>query len=729
MALSLSLLAPTVNLQAQTASQVAESTDSTVTLDTVTVQATQEAAYSAPANVVSGLKVDTPLLETPQAISVVTEQVIKDQNAQDLEDVLRNVAGVTVGGYYSEWDYYRIRGFDSAFNEFRDGLRGSGGLSPELYGLERVEVIKGPASTLYGQAPLGGFVNLVSKRPKKEFGGEIGFTGGSWDSYEGRFDVNIPLLAPTVSTTTPVSGKSGKGAKDVAPVTSESGMGIYARVVGLYSDSESYVDYMNYERFYIAPSLTFEFSEDTSLTILSEYKRDSGMFAMPLIATGTVRSNPHGAIPTSRYFGLPDSNDLVQENFRAGYELKHRFNDVVALRQNLAYSYMDQTWDDIFYTSSLAPDQRTLLMYPYNYWSTDHQIAVDTALDFTFNTGSIAHTLTVGFDYLYNDSSYGSRQIDYSDPASYLYLDIFRPNYNQSIPGYSSRDYGDIQDQLFGIYIQEHAKLTDKFSATFGLRYDNFKREDSFLGETTEDKQDAFTPKVGLTYEFIPGVAAYANYSRSFAPQWNSKGPGGKSVDPEEGENWEAGVKFQTLEGKLSGMVSVFQLTRENVATANLTTADPFDTIVSGEQRSRGVEFETAAELLPGLNFTFAYAYTDAEVTEDNVTPVGNRLIGVADHAVSAWLKYSVQDGPLKGFGIGVGGRYYSDQAGDLANSFNIPSYGLLDAALYYERESFSVQVNFNNLTDKRHFVGSYDDLYVLPGEPFNVSASVTWKF
>lgn len=696
----------------------------TTELPVVTVTAGAINTYAPPVSATGGLKTDTPLLETPQAISVVNQQVIKDQNAEDLEDVLRNVAGVTPGGYYSEWDYYRIRGFDSAFNEFHNGLRGNGGLSPELYGVESVEVIKGPASTLYGQAPLGGFVNIISKRPRKEFGGEIGFNGGSWNSYEGRFDINVPLLIP-VTTTTP----SGKGAKDVTPVTSTSGIGIYARLIGLYNSSESHVDYMDHERFYIAPSLTFEFSEDTSLTILTDYKRDSGKFAMPLPARGTVLSNPHGEIPTSRYIGLPDSNQITQENIRAGYELKHRFNDIVSLRQNFAYSYLDQTWTDIFYLSSLADDLRTLATYPYTYSGTDHQFAVDTALDFTFETGSIAHTLTVGFDYLYIDSTYGSRQIDYSNPADYLYLDLFRPNYNQSTPKYSTADYGSIVNELFGIYIQEHAKLTDKLSLTLGLRYDKFSNEDSYLGATTHDSQDAFTPKAGITYEFVPGIAAYANYSRSFTPQFNSKGASGEAVDPELGENWETGVKYNTLDGKLSGMISLFHLTRENVATSNLSTADPFDYTVSGEQRSRGFEFETAAELLPGLTFTAAYTYIDAEVTEDNDIPVGTPLQGVSDHAVSAWLKYTVQDGLLKGFGVGLGARYYSEQSGDTYNTFNLPGYGLMDAALYYERENFSAQVNFNNVLDKRHFVGSYDALYVLPGEPFNVSASVTWKF
>lgn len=231
-----------------------------------------------------------------------------------------------------------------------------------------------------------------------------------------------------------------------------------------------------------------------------------------------------------------------------------------------------------------------------------------------------------------------------------------------------------------------------------------------------------------MTYEFVPGIAAYANYSQSFSPQWFSTDASGRPVAPEEGVNWEAGVKYSLLDGKISGLISFYELTRENVATDNLATPDPFDSIVTGEQRARGIEFETAATLAPGLTLTAAYTYIDAEITKDNLYSPGNRLVAVPDHALSAWLKYTVQDGPLKGFGVGLGGRYYTSQAADLDNTFDFPAYGLLDAALYYERDEWSVQVNLNNLADKRYFTGVYGDT-VQPGLPFNVTASVSWKF
>jgi iron complex outermembrane recepter protein len=659
--------------------------------------------YAPPITTTGGMKTDTPLLETPQAVSVVTEQLIQDQGTPKLEEVLRNVAGISPGGYYGDWDYYRIRGFDASFNTFFDGLRGDYGMNAEMFGIERVEVIKGPASTLYGQAPLGGLVNLVSKRPKREAFTEAGVAIGSHNLYEGTVDLNAPLYnCPTIL----------------------GGVEIYGRLVGLYSDSESFIDHVDRQRLYLAPSATISFGKETSLTLLSSYTHDIGVFAMPLPAKGTVTGNPNGEVSESLFLGLPgDSNEIDQTRLSFGYDLRHRFSDLISLRQNVNYARFEQDWDDVLYNSSLAADDRTMSLYPYAYDEKLDRLAVDTALDFTFSTGQVKHTLVTGFDYYYEKSRSNTQQIDYADPASYVTIDIFDPDYNFTIPGYASSSASVTGSDAVGFYLQEHAKLTDQLTLTVGGRYDHA------ADRASDASKDAFTPKAGVTYEFIPNVAAYANYGTSFKPQWYSTDASGQPVDPEEGENFETGVKYSLYDGKITGMASVFHLTRSNVATDNPSTPDPFDAAVSGEQRSQGFEWENAAELIPGLRISTAYTYLDAEVTKDNTIPEGTSLLGVPENAINVWLKYTIQEGMFEGLGFGLGGRYYTEQAGDQMDSFQIPDYGLIDAAIYYEKDNFSAQVNFNNITDKRHFVGSYNDLYVLPGEPFNVTASATWKF
>lgn len=698
-ALSFTLLTLTAQVQAQDA--VAPGTESlpevVVTGESVTEN------YAAPSTNAGAMKSDTSLLETPQAVSVITEQLMKDQFATKLEDVIRNAAGVSTGGYYEGWDYYRIRGFDASFTTFWDGLRGDNGMNAEVFGMERVEIIKGPASSLYGQGPLGGFVNAVSKRPKPEFFGEITGTVSSWNSYRSTMDIGGSLNQDKT---------------------------VYGRLSVLYREGGSFVDHVEKNRFFIAPSLTWEITPDTSLTILGNFTHDWGTLGMPLPARGTVLSSPNGEISIDRFIGIPGvSNQSDQWRARLGYEFKHKFNEIFSLRQNLSFSHLEQDWDDVLYPASLSADGRTLYTYPYDYQDEkQNRFGVDTALDAVFKTGTVKHSMTFGVDYYYTQSESGNRQIDYSDfPGSYVPIDLYHPVSAAPLPAYASQGYSDASNTMLGFYFQEHAKLTDKWTLTLGGRYDTFWYADDIA--STEDSQSAFTPKVGATYEFVPGASAYVNYSRSFTPQWYSTDSSGSPVSPEEGENWEAGVKYSLAEGKITGLLAVYQLTRENVATANLATADPFDSTISGEQRSQGFEFETAMELAPGLNFTTAYTYIDAEVTKDSTVPEGTPLQGVPEHAVNAWLKYTVQDGPLKGFGVGLGGRYYTSQSGDQFQTFDLPAYGLVDAALYYERKDVRVQVNFNNVLDKRHFVGSYNDLYVLPGQPFNVSASVTWKF
>ncbi|MBK1882244.1 TonB-dependent siderophore receptor [Luteolibacter pohnpeiensis] len=685
-------------LQASHAEEAVDLAPLTVTADANKSSTEKTEGYAPPASTTGALKSDVPLLETPQAISVLDRDLMEDQDARKLEDLLKNVSGVSTGGYYKGWDYFRIRGFEAGSSTFWDGLRGDYGRSVELYGLERVEVIKGPASSLYGQGPLGGMVNVVSKKPKAETFGELSLTGGSWNYME-------------------VAGDTG--------TTFNESKTLYGRIVGLYSTQDSFVDYAETERYYIAPSLTWEISPDTKITFLASHQHDEGVHAFPLPAYGSVLYNPNGKISTDLFIGAPDIANLFEwERSRVGYQLEHKFNEVVSLRQNLSYSHLKQKWDNMLYPASF--DGTTLYTYPYQYDESMDRFGVDTALDFDFDTGSINHLATVGVDYYREESDNHSEQIDYSDfPGSYVPIDVYDPTYPDTIPGYSTFTHTQSKNDSLGFYFQDHAKLTDQLTLTLGGRYDQVYYD----GGSDEQKKHAFTPKAGITYALQPNVAVYANYSRSFEPQWYSTDSNGNAVDPEEGENWETGIKYSLFDGKLNGMATVFQLTRKNVATDNPATADPYDSIVSGEQRSRGFEWENSAQITPGLKFTMAYTYIDAEVTEDNTIAEGTRLIGVPDQSINAWLKYTIQDGTFEGLGFGFGGRYYTSQAGDQSDSFSLPAYGLLDAALYYEKENYRVQVNFNNLTDKRHFVGSYNDLYVLPGEPFNVSANVTWRF
>lgn len=673
-----------------------ESLGNTATLPEEVVRAESPHIYSV-TEAVAATKTNTRLLDTPQAVSVVPRALIEDQGAVTLEEVLRNTAGVTTGGYYSDWDYYRIRGFDAAFTTYWDGLRGDYGKNVELFGVERVEILKGPASSLYGQGPLGGLVNIVSKKPIKDDFADVSLTLGTYSYVEPAIDAGVVL---------------------------NSAKTVYLRLNALYRDQESFVGFTHKRRVYIAPSITWEIGPDTTWTLLGSYTHDRDKTAFPLPAKGTVLPNINGHIPRNRYVGEPDKpNEVEQWRLRIDSQFSHRFNEVLSLRQNFSYSRIWQDWNHILYPSSLDADERTLYRYPYSLRETLDRFAADTALEAKFQTGPVEHYLVGGVDYYSTESDQDNQQINYADfPGSYPALDLFSPNYGRPLPTALVNATVHTESDWWGVYLQEHAKW-EPFTLLLGGRYD----------WTSSDNSDAeaFTGRVGITYEVVKGVAFYANYSQSFNPQWSYKDAAGNAVEPETGENWEGGVKVELLDGRVSGMVSVFHLTRENVATANLATPDPFDSVVSGEQVSQGVEVESVINFAPGLDLTLAYTFTDAEITEDNTLIVNSRLAGVPEHAFSGWIRYTIQDGPLRGLGFGFGGRYYSAQEGDASytNPFRLPAYGLLDAAIYYKRGPFYAQINVKNLLDREYYNGAYNDLYVLPGEPLAVRATVGWKF
>jgi len=674
-------------------------TSNTLKMEETQVTAERERTHGyAVEDAVSANKTGTPLLEIPQAISVVPRALLDDQDARKLDDVLKNVSGVTVGGYYGEWDYYRIRGFDVSYNgTYLDGLLNDSAPGEELWGLEHVEVVKGPASSLYGSGTPGGFVNLISKRPRSETFADTQFTIGSYNYYEPAVDLNATL----------------NDAKT-----------IYARLNFLYRNSGLFVDYAGAKRVFFAPSLTWEITPDTSLTLLPSYRDDNMNLAFPLPARGTVLPNPNGEIPISRYIGNPAyGNDEWERTLRLGYEFKHRFDEHLSLRQNFRWFRLDQTSDDLSYPSSLDADDRTLGLSGYRAVGTYEGLRVDSALDAVFKTGPVPHLLTVGVDYRQTDIFYDSQ-----DAVDLIYLDVFDPDYGALPPyAYGPSSIYKEADSDFGFYVQEHAKFFNLLTLTFGGRYDH----SVFEANPNNFWKDSFTPRVGVTYEFVPGAALYANYSESFKPQWFNTDAAGKPVEPETGENYEIGLKTALLDGRLNTLLALYHLTRQNVATPDLNTSDPFDSIVSGAQRSRGVEFEASLQLIPGWDLTTAYTYTDAEITKDNALPVGARLPGVPEYTFSVWTKYTLQDGPLRGLGFGLGGHFYTEQEGDItfSNPFELPAYGVMDAAVYYERGPFHVQVNVDNVLDERYFIGAYDQLYVLPGEPLTVQATLGWGF
>jgi len=702
---SFSLVALIVALAAGDGAAAQEAgSDGAITLDTVTVEGTSTVAdpvgpgvgYRADTSR-AGTKTDTPILETPQSIQVLTRQLIEDTGARTLTDILRHAAGVMPGGYYNGWDYVRIRGFDADTSVFLDGLVNDYyvGIATDPLLLDRVEVVRGPASTLYGAGSAGGMVNLVSKRPVPENFATVTTMAGTEEDYQATLDAGL-VLTPDET--------------------------LYGRLLILLGSEDTFIEHVDpSKRIVVAPSLTWKPNAQTSLTLLARYSENWDRAAPTLPARGTVLPNANGKLPLDSNLGEPDyPGKLNLESQRIGYEFRHEFDETFAVRQNLRMSWFDSKWTNIIYPGWLDPaDDRTLTRYYYSQRDKWTVFSVDTAAEARFSAGSLQHFVAAGVDYtLYDDEN------DASNFAVSDEIDIFDPDYGQPPPAQPLTEHSEANLRAVGFYIQDQLKIGSDVTVTLGGRFDRAKTTAYSPSGRNEADDDKFSPKVGVTWQFVPGFAAYANYSESFRPQPRSPLAGGGNAPPETGVNYEVGLKADSEDGTLGGTLALFDITRDNVAAI---TADPRFYAVSDQQRSRGVEVDARWSPVSGLDLTAAYTYTHIRVTEgdnDGATPRN-----VPAHMYSAWAHYRLQEGPLEGFGFGAGVSHYTKQQGDDGNTFTLPAYTLVDATVSYEQGPYRAQLNVSNLFDEEYYVGSYSDLYVLPGAPTEARLTLGYTF
>jgi iron complex outermembrane recepter protein len=662
------------------------------TAETITVEAGAETQS------ITTTKSETPPLLQPQSLGVVSSEVMHERQVVRLEDAIRQVAGVTVGGYYADWDYFRIRGFDAADSVRLDGLFSTPGIwiNEETYGLERVEVLKGPGSMLYGRTSLGGMVNMVSKQPK-----------------HGDF-----------ATATLSAGTHGFGEIGIDAGTTAADDAVGLRLVAMGRNRGSFVDGVeDSTRLYVAPSLTWWAGDRTTITVLGQAIDDHINAAWPLPASGFITPNPNGTIPRERNVGEPEhQNHVDRRRLMGGYEAAHRFTETVAVRQNARVSRFESDFQGI-YPGSLGTDRRTLSRNVYTYENERLDAQVDTMLDVRVDAEAMRHDLLLGLDLAHGSETAVGR---FGSIAS---LDVIDPVYGADPGPLSPYTRLDATTRSVGVYLQDQITIARDLVVTAGLRWDRMQTESTeLLTDTTTTSEDtALTWRLGAAWQFHPVASVFAGYSTAFAPQPYSRSADGEIVDPETGSQVETGLRTLDTEGRYAASVAVFQISRQDVATAD--EANPGFSVVTGEQRSRGFEIDGMLKPGHGFELTGTYAYIDAEVTEDNAVPVGDRLRNVPDHSATAWVTYTVPDGTLAGVGLGLGCRYYSSQAGDLPNSFELPAYTIIDAGLFYDRGPLSAQINIDNLFDEVYAVGSFNDVYVMPGEPLSVRGSISYTF
>lgn len=671
----------------------------------IVVTGEQEDGYSVP-DASTATRTNTPIRDIPASIQVVPREVIQDQQAIRIEEVLRNVSGVAFqGNDDNRGAGFSLRGFRDA-SIFRDGFRQfsdySNQGSPETANFERVEVLKGPASVLYGQIEPGGLINLVSKQPLTNPLYQAELQIGSRELVRPRIDFSGPLTT------------DGK---------------LLYRLNALYQHRGSFRDYdTDADRFFAAPTLTWKISDRTDLTVALEYIKDESFADFGTIAAGVGVAD----IPASRVTNNPDDT-VTNKYFGVGYNFEHRFNDRWTVRNAFRYQYSSYDYSVLALPFEFD-EAATVTRFFADQDSEARDYTLQTNLVGKLNTGSIKHTFLLGVDLNRSESDVLTLFGD-SSP-----LDIFNPVYDQPKPDADTIPvFSDIatESNRLGIYVQDQIALLDNLFLLAGLRYDTVDQEVT-NAPTAEDEgseqnqtEDAFTPRIGVVYQPSNEISLYASYSRSFRPN-DSTSASGDFLPPEEGKGYEVGVKTEWLEGKLSATLAYFDITKQNVAASDPAFPGLNFSIATGKQRSRGVELDAIGEILPGWKIIASYAYVDAEVTEDTDPElVGSRLAGIPKHSGSLWTTYEIQKGNLQGLGFGIGFNYVGEREGGLPNSFEVDSFFLTNAAIFYRRDNWRFALNFKNLFDVDYIDAVRDSRIrgIYPGEPLTVVGSVSVEF
>ncbi|WP_076737910.1 ferrichrome porin FhuA, partial [Cronobacter sakazakii] len=668
---------------------------------TVSAAAAQESAWG-PAPTIAAkrsataTKTDTPIEKTPQSVSVVTREEMDMHQSQSVKEALGYTPGVVVSnrGASTTYDFVSIRGFTSvglSQNNYLDGLKLQGNFYNDAvidpYMLERVELMRGPTSVLYGKSNPGGIISMVSKRPTTEPLHEVQFKMGTDNLYQTGFDFSDAL--------------------------DDNGEFSY-RLTGVARSNDQQQVNAKQKRYAIAPSFTWRPDENTNFTFLSYFQNEpqTGYYGW-LPKEGTVQPLPNGKRIGSDFNEGASNNSYSRNQKMVGYSFEHAFDDTFTVRQNLRFAEM-KTAQQSVYGTGVQADGHTLNRGTVVDNERLQNFSVDTQLQSKFATGDLDHTLLTGVDFMRmrNDinAKFGTA------PA----IDLYGSYTPEDFDFEDAEPYQLNETKQTGIYVQDQAEW-DKWVFTLGGRYDWSQQATTVRANSTtpvagsiERNDHQFTWRGGVNYLFDNGISPYVSYSQSFEPNaFDLYSTPRMAFAPSKGEQYEAGVKYVPKDMPIVITGAVYQLTKTNTLTT-----DPNDAtkqVPSGEVRSRGVELEAKAALNANINVTASYTYIDAEYTKDTKLK-GNHVEQVPRNMGSLWGDYTFNNGPLSGLTIGTGGRFIGSSYGDPANTFKVGSAAVMDAVVKYDLARVglpgsSVAVNVNNLLD-REYVSSCFQTY-----------------
>jgi len=706
-------------------------------LPDVTVTATGQASESAwgPATgylanrVAVGTKTDTPLLETPRSISVATREQLRDRKVQNLDDAVRYMPGVIASSYGSDSraDWMKIRGFEPI--QMLDGLplpKGSYAMPKlETWNLERVAILRGPASSVYGQTPPGGLVDAVSLRPQYESSHEVEVQVGNYNHKQINFD------------------STGR--------IDDQGRFLY-RLSGMGRDSGTVVEHMDDQRFNLAPSLTWNIGDETRLTVLSQFNRDdTGGTSQFLPLQGTRLSTPAGKVDYNRNLGDPDWEFYDKTFYALGYAFEHRLNEIWQFRQNLRYSKLEldnqiitaggMHWPDGPH-QAVSPDgtvKRGANVYDENI----RHFAVDNNFQADFSTGVVGHTLLLGLDHQRVNTDY--RWLYGSAPTS----NIINPVYGQDFSGvtyWRLQDYNQKRRNT-GLYVQDQMSL-DAWRLTLGGRWDRLDTDSVFhnANNAKDHRRDSqFSGNAALSYVFDSGFTPYISYAESFQAEAGGMADTvagtGEAFQPSTGKQYELGLKYQPPGSDMLFTAAAYDLKRQHIITTN--TAGASEPV--REVQVRGFELEATGNVTESLSLTASYTYANSKMTKVGDPRDKNRALPLTpEHQASLWANYDFNVGPLAGLGIGFGARFVGSTdnvaVGQISNVRSLSdghsnAYTVYDAAVRYDLGQIdaslrgaSIALNAENLFDKE-YLATCDGFYCYAGDPRRVTASLGYEW
>ena len=702
-----------------------------------------------------GTKTASALKEVPQSVGYVTKELILDQGATTVNEVVKNISGVNQNSSYND---FSIRGFRATGNRnsgnLLNGMRAQTSLwkQSSLANIERVEVIKGPASALFGNAAPGGVINRVTKKPLFENKNSITVGVGSWNTLKTYGDFTGPLNPKKTL--------------------------LYRLNLG-YEKTDSFRDLQGSESIIAAPSFSYIPNEKTHVNVDFVYQNFNGKIdrGQSVPADGNVYSTP-----ISR--SLSAANDFLKENtLNTTIALTHKFSDHISLNAiylNSSYSedMLEHTQANLYYKQIGNGANAFRYADPNKVMMTANQRkryfannSFNTYFNFNFNTGILKHKLLVGYDYFISEQKAGSSSISaqgylskdktkvvntYTTTANVLAGSVQTPTTN--VPVFDLYDpiagnaYKDISKYIWkqntlnpyeeyshGVYVQEQIDISI-VKLLVGLRQEWFT--ETLNKETTKEisrQTSAFIPRVGLVVEASENINLYSTWVKGFQPQGaniqSDPDRYGGPFDYMKSELYEVGLKTEWFNKRLSATLAIFKITQEN-SLEQSPKAGKADWRVPVDEESNGFELDVAGQILPNFSVVANYAYTDARIVklkeEGAIKDLNVQRPSTPRHAANLWTKYIFENGSLKGLGAGIGVSYASERLGQVgrrATAASYPDYTLLNAVLYYKVKDVQLQLNVNNVLNRTYWISGYDNLRNFPGAPRNINASVTYRF